>query len=381
MAGIQLAMRRKRFRDKFGELNWTLILLLTAIASIGVAALYSVAGGSWSPWAMSHGLRYAVALGLLVVIAVVNLRFWMVMAYPIYAVALALLLAVEFFGHEIMGAQRWVIIGGVQLQPSELMKLALILALARYYHGLRVDQASHPLYLIPPLAMIGAPVYLVAEQPDLGTALLLAAAGGTIMFLAGLSWRIVGAAVIGAVAAIPVAWRYILKPYQQERVLTFLNPGRDPLGEGYHLTQSKIALGSGGVYGKGFLDGTQSHNEFLPEMHTDFIFTIFGEEFGLIGAATLLALYFAVFMIGMSIASSSKSQFGRLLAMGVSSAVIVYVLINTAMVMGLAPVVGVPLPLVSYGGTVMLTIMAGFGLVMCVHVHANQDTLRTGDLL
>jgi len=373
--------RRKGFQDRLAEINWVFVALLCIIAGLGVAMLYSVADGSWRPWASSHAMRFSAGLVLSIVIALVNLRFWMSVAYPVYFVALGLLLCVEFFGLTIMGAQRWIMIGPVQVQPSEIMKIALVLALARYYHGLRVDQVSHWAFLIPPMAMIGAPVYLVASQPDLGTSLLLAAGGAILMFLAGLSWWIVAAAIVGVLAAVPIAIRFVLQDYQLERIMTFLNPERDPMGEGYHLLQSKIALGSGGVSGKGYMEGTQSHLNFLPEMQTDFIFTIYGEEFGLIGALFLLFLYLSVFGMGLNVALSSKSHFGRLVALGVTATFALYVLINTAMVMGLAPVVGVPLPLVSYGGTVMLTIMIGFGLIMSVHVHRDQDTLRSGDLL
>ena len=279
-----------------------------------------------------------------------------------------------------MGARRWIELGGLQFQPSEAMKIGLILALARYYHGLRAEQVSHILYLIPPALMIAAPVGLVFIQPDLGTALLLAATGVLMVFIAGLSWRLGLLGVLGAVTAGYGAYRFeLLKPYQVERILTFLNPDRDPLGQGYHLLQSKIALGSGGLDGKGFMQGTQSQLKFLPEMQTDFIFTIFGEEFGFVGAIGLLLLYLGVILTGLSIAMSAKSHFSRMAVVGVVVTFSLYVLINTGMVMGLAPVVGVPLPLVSYGGTVMLTIMAGFGFVMSAHVHKDQDMLRTSD--
>ncbi|MEM8988072.1 MAG: rod shape-determining protein RodA [Pseudomonadota bacterium] len=381
MNTLILPSRRKGVRDKLAEINWGYVLILTMIAGIGVAALYSVAEG-WRPWALNHAMRFGVAFLVLIGVALINLRFWMTIAYPAYAVILVMLMLIPFIGEVNMGAQRWLQIGPIQVQPSEFMKIALILALARYYHGLRVDQVSHPLYMIPPLLMIAIPVALVAEQPDLGTSLMIFASGAVIVFLAGLSWRIVGAGVVGGVVAVWAALKFhILEDYQVERIMTFLNPERDPLGQGYHLLQSKIALGSGGVSGKGFMQGTQSHLNFLPEMHTDFIFTIFGEEFGLVGAGVLLLLYLAVFLMGVNIAMRAKSHFGRLIALGISVTSALYVLINTGMVMGLAPVVGVPLPLVSYGGTVMLTIMAGFGLVLSAHVHREQDTLRSGDLL
>jgi rod shape determining protein RodA len=382
MSALILPGRQRGIREKLSRLHWPLIILLTMIAGAGVITLYSVAEGNWQPWAMRHGLRYVVALGVLIAIGVVPVRFWMSLAYPVYFVALAALLATPFIGEISMGARRWIEFAGVQFQPSEAMKIGLVLGLARYYHGLRAEQVSHILYLIPPALMIGAPVGLVFIQPDLGTAILLAATGVLMVFVAGLSWRLGMIGVAGGIAAAYGAYRFeVLKPYQLERILTFLDPDRDPLGQGYHLLQSKIALGSGGLDGKGFMEGTQSQLKFLPEMQTDFIFTIFGEEFGFVGAIVLLLLYFAVILTGLSIAMSSKSHFSRMTVIGVVVTFSLYVLINAGMVMGLAPVVGVPLPLVSYGGTVMLTIMAGFGFVMSAHIHKDQDTLRTSEFL
>lgn len=382
MASLILPGPRRSIRDRLARLHWPLIILLTMIAGAGVITLYSVAEGSWQPWALRHGLRYLAALGILIAIGLTPIRFWMSLAYPVYFLALLALIAVPFFGEVNMGARRWIELGGFQFQPSEAMKIGLVLGLARYYHGLRAEQVSHFLYLIPPALMIGAPVGLVFIQPDLGTALLLAATGVIIIFVAGLSWRIGFMGAVGAAAAAYGAYRFeFLKPYQVERILTFLNPDRDPLGQGYHLLQSKIALGSGGLDGKGYMLGTQSQLKFLPEMQTDFIFTIFGEEFGFVGAIGLLLLYLSVIMAGFSIALASKSHFSRLVVIGVVATFSLYVLINTSMVMGMAPVVGVPLPLVSYGGTVMLTIMAGFGLVMSAHVYKDSDAYRSSDLL
>jgi rod shape determining protein RodA len=302
------------------------------------------------------------------------------LAYPAYFVALILLVLVDLFGHTGMGAQRWLDLGLFSIQPSELAKITLVLALARYYHGLKIEQVSSFLYLIPPALMIAAPVALVFAQPDLGTGVLLTATGAMLVFLAGLSWRFILPAVAGVLGAIPVAWQF-LHGYQRARILSFLNPESDPLGRGYHILQSKIALGSGGVFGKGFLHGTQSHLNFLPEKQTDFIFTMFAEEFGLIGCVTLLAFYLMILAYGLSIAQRSRSHFGRLTAMGILLIVLLYVVINTSMVMGLIPVVGVPLPLVSYGGTAMMTIMFGFGLVMCVHIHRGVEVPRYRGLL
>lgn len=382
MSSIILPGRRRGFRDKLSKLHWPMMILLTMIAGAGVVTLYSVAEGNWEPWAMQHAMRYVAALGVMIGVAMVPIRYWMALAYPAYFAALLALALVPFIGEVNMGARRWIEFGGMQFQPSEAMKIGLVLGLARYYHGLRAEQVSHILYLIPPALMVGAPVGLIFIQPDLGTAIMLAATGAIMIFVAGLSWRIGFASVLGAGAAAYGAYRFdILHDYQINRILTFLDPERDPLGQGYHLMQSKIALGSGGLDGKGFMEGTQSQLKFLPEMQTDFIFTIFGEEFGFVGALGLLIAYLAVIFIGLSIAMSTKLHFARLVTVGVIATFTLYVLINTGMVMGLAPVVGVPLPLVSYGGTVMLTIMAGFGLVMSAHVHRDQDMYRSGDFL
>ena len=375
MSSVYLPSGQRGIMDYLGRLHWPLVLALLMIAGTGVLTLYSVAGGSWTPWALKHGMRFMAAMTLMIGLAFVPIRFWMSMAYPIYFTALLLLILVPFIGEINMGARRWIEFGGFQFQPSEAMKIGLVMGLARYYHGLRAEQVSHILYLAPPLLMIGAPVALVFLQPDLGTSILLAASGATIILLAGLSWRLIFAGLGAGVVAAYGAYRFeILKPYQLERIFTFLNPDRDPLGQGYHLLQSKTGIGSGGLSGKGFMEGSQAQLKFLPEMQTDFIFTVFGEEFGFIGAIFLLSLYFGVILMGASIAMRSRSHFARLTSMGVVVTFALYVLINTGMVMGLAPVVGVPLPLVSNGGTVMLTIMAGFGLVMSTHASREHES-------
>lgn len=374
MASIILPGPRRGLEDQIARLHWPLIIMLSLIAGAGVATLYSVGGGSWSPWAGTHALRYAISLGAMIVIGFVGIRYWMALSYPIYALALVALALVPLIGEVNMGARRWIDLGPMQFQPSELMKIGIVLALARYYHGLRAEQVSHILYLIPPIVMIGAPVGLVFLQPDLGTAVMIGATGAAIMVLAGLSWRLIFLGAAGAVGAAIAAFRFgILHDYQLKRIFTFLDPDSDPLGAGYHLLQSKIGIGSGGVVGKGYMQGTQRELNFLPEMQTDFIFTIFGEEFGFVGAIVLLLIYFAIVMTGVNIALRSRSHFARLAALGVTVTFALYVLINTGMVMGLAPVVGVPLPLVSYGGTVMLTIMAGFGIVMSAHMSRDPD--------
>ncbi|MDP1627036.1 rod shape-determining protein RodA [Parvibaculum sp.] len=364
-----------RLSEKLVEFNWGFLLLLTLIASIGFAMLYSVADGNFSPWALRQATRFALGACIMVTVAVIDLRLWMRLAYPLYGLALVLLIAVEIVGFTGMGAQRWLNLGFIQVQPSEIMKVTLILALARYFHGLTLDEVSRIRNLIIPLALVGAPVGLVVLQPDLGTAVLLIASGAILFFSAGLRWRYFIFAGAGVLAAIPVIWSR-LHDYQRNRVFTFLDPESDPLGTGYHILQSKIALGSGGIFGKGFMEGTQSQLNFLPEKHTDFIFTMLGEELGLVGGLALLALYFIVLMFSLNVAMQCRNQFGRLLAIGVSMTFFLYVFINTAMVMGLLPVVGVPLPLVSYGGTAMLSLMFAFGLLMSVYIHRNLEISR-----
>jgi len=356
-------------RQKLGELNWLLLLLLIAVAGIGFGMLYSAANGSWDPWASRQMLRFIPGLMLLLLVAIIDIRHWIRYAYLLYFAALGLLAAVEIMGVVGMGARRWVDLGLFQLQPSEVMKVALVLALARYYHGLTKEDVGRLRSLVAPAVLILVPAALVVRQPDLGTAVLLLATGAAIMFAAGVRLWVFGAAIVAVLAAIPLVWRLALHGYQKERVLTFINPERDPLGAGYHITQSKIALGSGGMSGKGFMQGTQSHLSFLPEKQTDFIFTMLAEEFGMIGGLVLIGLYVVIIAYGFAIAVRARSQFGRLVAMGLISTFFLYVFINMAMVMGLIPVVGIPLPLVSYGGTSMMSLLIGFGLIMCISVH------------
>ncbi|MCC9626009.1 rod shape-determining protein RodA [Thalassospira sp. MA62] len=359
-------------------LNWTLVLLIAALSGIGFAMLYSAANGSIQPWAERQMLRFAVGAAVMIAVAITDIRVWLRLAYLSYFIALILLIGVEIKGDIGMGAQRWINLGFFQLQPSELMKISLVLALARYFHGLTVEDTGRVVSLIIPLLMVMAPAALVLRQPDLGTALLLIAGGGVIFWLAGVRMWKFGILLGGALAAIPIGWQF-LRDYQKNRVLTFLNPENDPLGAGYHITQSKIALGSGGLFGKGFMLGSQSHLNFLPEKQTDFIFTMLGEEFGLVGGLALLMLYALVITYGYVIALRCNNQFGRLVAIGVTSTFFLYVFINIAMVMGLIPVVGVPLPLVSYGGTVMMTILVSFGLLMSVSIHRDIRISRQGN--
>ena len=378
MLGLTASRRGMGVIDKLRQVNVGLITLIAVVSSIGFVTLYSAAGGSWDPWASRQMIRFAVGVILMLAVAVVEQRFWFRIAYGLYFGAFVLLVAVDVAGAIGMGAQRWLDVGGIiQLQPSELMKIALILTLARYFHGLTIEQIGNPLYLLWPTFLVMAPAGLVAKQPDLGSAILLVLMGAVLFFLAGVRiWKFL---VIGGcgVAIVPIAWKF-LRDYQKQRVLTFLNPESDPLGSGYHIIQSKIALGSGGIWGKGFLQGTQSHLQFLPERQTDFIFTMFAEEWGFVGGLALIGLYILVLLYGISISLRSRSQFGRLTGMGVVACFFIYASINMAMVMGVLPVVGEPLPLVSYGGTSMMSLLIAFGLLINVYVHRDQFIGRWG---
>jgi len=376
--GLDARTPRLSLAEKLWSLNWGLLLLLATIASFGFAMLYSAANGDLQPWASRQMVRFGVSVTLMIAIALVDIRFWLRSAYIIFAIAFALLVAVEVRGAIGMGAQRWIDLGVLQLQPSEIMKIALVLALARYFHSISSESAGRILYLIPPALLIVIPAALVLKQPDLGTAIMLLASGALIFFIAGARLWLFGVGIVAALAAAPFAWS-MLRDYQKNRLYTFLDPDLDPLGAGYHILQSKIAFGSGGLFGKGFMLGTQTHLSFLPEKQTDFIFTMIAEEWGLVGGFTLLALYTIVIAYGFAIALRSRNHFGRLLGLGIAINFFLYVFINTAMVMGLIPVVGVPLPLISYGGTAMLAVMLGFGLLMNVGIHRDVRISRIGE--
>jgi len=363
--------------QKLWQVNWFLVLFIIILTGIGCAMLYSAGEGSWNPWAKRQIIRFGIGMFLMIMVAVTDIRSWMRHAYTLYFLVLGLLIAVEVMGVIGMGAQRWIDLGVIQLQPSEIMKITLVLALARFFHGASLEEIGRPTFLIVPLLLVAAPVVLVLRQPDLGTAIMLTMTAGVIFFLAGVrTWKF--GLVIGAIlAAMPLAWS-LLHGYQKKRILTFLNPESDPLGAGYHIMQSKIALGSGGVFGKGYLSGTQSHLNFLPEKQTDFIFTMLAEEFGMVGGLLLLGIYAIVLIYGFAIALRVHNQFGRLITLGITGTFFFYVFINIAMVMGLVPVVGVPLPLVSYGGTAMLSLMIGFGFILCAYVHRDVRVGRHG---
>ena len=360
---------------KIKQLNWGLIVLITIGCGIGVLMLYSAANGKFNPWAYKHMERYLVGLLLIIGIALIDLRVWLRGAYFIYGGTLLLLISVELFGVIGMGSQRWIDLYLIKLQPSELMKLVLVLALARYFHGRTYEEVGRVVYLVIPLLMILIPVILVMRQPDLGTAVMMLLAGAAMFFLAGVRiWKFVVLFLL-AIASVPITWQFLLE-YQKNRILIFLNPGSDPLGSGYQLFQSKIALGSGGVFGKGFLKGSQSHLKFLPEKQTDFIFTMLAEEFGLIGGLSVILLFLIIIGYGYAISFFIRSRFGRLLTLGMTTILFLYVFINIGMVMGLMPIVGVPLPFISYGGTALLTSMITIGIIVCCYVHRNIEIGR-----
>ncbi len=361
--------------EKLRLLNWPFVAVVILIGLVGYGMLYSAAGGSHEPWAWRHSVRFAVGLILMLAIALTDIRVWFRWAYAIYGLALLGLIAVEIGGNISMGAQRWINLGLFQLQPSEVMKIALVLALARYFHGTYLEDVARPVQLIVPLGIVLAPTALVLKQPDLGTSVMLLAGGGALLFLAGVRWWKFALVIGATLGALPILWHQ-LHDYQKQRVMTFLDPERDPLGAGYHIIQSKIALGSGGIWGKGILKGTQSQLSFLPEKQTDFVFTMLAEEAGLVGALGLLCLFMVLTAYGLVFALRARNQFGRLLAMGITVTFSLYVVINIAMVTGLIPVVGVPLPLISYGGTAMMTVLIGFGLMLSVDIHRDVTIPR-----
>lgn len=367
--------QRLSLGQKILRFNWALVLLVSAIASLGFLMLYSVAGGSLEPWAGRQMTRFGAGLILMTIVALIDIRVWRWASPMAYLGALGLLVAVEFIGQTGMGAQRWLRVGPLTIQPSELMKIALVMALARYYAWLGPARVSRPLWLLPPLGMTALPAVMVLKQPDLGTAVLLLMGGAVVMFLAGVSWwyfgtgiALGGAAVYAVIASRGTEWQ-VLKDYQYRRIETFLDPSQDPLGAGYHITQSKIAMGSGGIAGRGYMQGTQSRLNFLPEKHTDFIFTTLSEEFGAVGSMSLLALYVLVVVFGFASMAQNRDRFGALLTGGLTATFFFFWGVNMAMVMGLIPIVGVPLPLVSYGGSAMLVLLIAFGLIQSAHIH------------
>lgn len=347
------------------SLPWRLLLLLTTIAGFGVIVLYSAAAGSFTPWALNQLVRFCIFLAMALAISRVPISLFSQFSFPAYAAILLALIVVEFIGGVAGGSQRWISLGFMQLQPSEFMKPAIVLAVAQFYARLPVGELRRWHAIWPALCLIGVPWALVLIQPDLGTATMIAAGGVTVMFLAGLPLRLfIGSGLVVA-GIIPIAYSF-LHDYQQKRVLIFLDPESDPLGAGYHISQSKIAIGSGGIFGKGFLNGTQSHLDYLPEGHTDFVFATMAEEWGLVGGIALLVAFGILFRWGIRVSLRTENKFARLVAAGLTTTIFFYVAINILMVMGLAPVVGIPLPFMSYGGSSMLTVMLCIGIIMAI---------------
>lgn len=362
--------RHLGLKDKFCRLSFSYILLIVILACVGTMTLYSAANGSWEPWAIKHISRFGVTLLLMIGLAMVDIRYYYHGAYLFYFATLFLLVVVEITGHIGMGAQRWINLGLFKIQPSELMKIGMVLFLARYFSFTTMQNIRTIRGILIPVVLTIIPVGLICLQPDLGTALMLLFTATIMMFVVGVQWWKFALVGVAGAALLPIAWNF-LHEYQQNRVLTFLDPERDPLGAGYHIIQSKIAFGSGGIFGKGFLHGTQTHLNFLPEKHTDFIFTMFSEEFGMIGSVMLVLLNILVIAMGYIFAFRIRNYFAKLVVIGLNTNYFLYVFINIAMVMGVLPVVGIPLPLISYGGTVMFSIMSSFGIILCMKV--NQD--------
>jgi rod shape determining protein RodA len=357
---------------KFLRINWLFVLCVCLLAGVGYAALYSAAGGSPTPYANSQIYRFFTALLLMLAIAMVDIRVIARISWFTYALGILLLLVVMKFGHTGLGAKRWMTIGGVEIQPSELMKLFLILTLAAYFHRASHERIGNPLFLLPAVFVILLPVGLILKEPNLGTAVITALIGATVMLGAGVRWWKFAIIIVIIAVAAPVLYHH-LHDYQRARIITFLNPGSDPLGAGYNIIQSKIALGSGGFSGQGYLHGTQNQLNFLPEKQTDFVFTIIAEEFGFIGSMAVLGLLFLIIVIAFYTALSCAHQFGRLVALGIGANFFLYCFVNLSMVMGLIPVGGVPLPLISYGGSALTAVMLGFGVLMSVHVHRDAE--------
>ena len=354
---------------KLQSINYPLLGLIITLFFIGLAALYSISSGDFYSWPLKHSQRFILGLIIFFLVILFDLRLIFGYAYVIFFLSIISLVIIPFFGIESNGATRWINIAGISLQPSEFVKYTLILALAKYFHSINND-SSFIKTLIIPLIITIVPVLLVITQPDLGTALIILIGGISLFWISGLNYKYFIVGVFSILCSLPVLWQY-LKDYQKDRVLTFFNPERDPLGNGYHIMQSKIALGSGGIFGKGYMEGTQSHLNFLPEMQTDFIFTMLGEEFGFIGTLLLLLIYAALIMISIRLALKSRSLFSKYLSLGVCNVFFIYVFVNIGMVTGLLPVVGVPLPFISYGGSSMLAVMFGFGLLMNCYINRN----------
>jgi len=370
-----MSRHRHNTLGRLFEINWFIVAIMTAIVFIGLVMMVSAGGGEFSPLASQQLGRFCLGFMLMLIVATLPMRWLMDYAYLIYFGCLLVLVGVDVIGHVGMGAQRWLRLGGLNLQPSEFMKLAVILALARYFHQMYPEDIKRVMFLLPPLLMIIIPAVFIVREPNLGTTMILIAVGGLMCFMAGVQWRYFIGIGVAIISATPLVWHF-MHDYQKRRVLTFLYPQQDPLGAGYNILQSMIAIGSGGFFGKGFLQGSQNQLNFLPAKHTDFIFTIFAEEFGFFGSIILLLLYFTLLASGMTVAQTSRSTFGSMLAAGVTALIFVHVLINVGMVMGMLPVVGVPLPLMSYGGSIMVSSVLAVGLMLNAYTHRDEAPVR-----
>lgn len=381
MADGNILPWHRHLMSRLGQINRTVIALVIALAGFGFAMQYSAAGGAFSPWADKQMLRFAGSFILMLGIAITPLSFWMRYAYPLYMGAILLLAGVDIAGVIGMGARRWIQLGPFNLQPAELAKLAIVLALARYFHRYQPEHGLRRIgVLLLPLFLILLPVLLILRQPSLGSAAIVGMLGVTMYFLAGVRWRYFLFMIAVGLASIPIGWE-MLHDYQQRRILTFLNPEADSLGSGYNIIQSMIAIGSGGFLGKGFVRGSQGQLDFLPEKQTDFIFTMLAEEFGFLGCMVVLLLFALLLIYGFAIAVRARSHFGSLLAGGVVMMLFIHMAINLAMVMGLMPVVGVPLPFISYGGSMLVTVMIGMGFLLCVYAHRDESVKSSGNFL
>lgn len=364
---------KKSVIEKISDLNWFLISMILILSFIGFAMLYSAAGGSFKPWLIKQLIYFCAFFPLMILIAITDIRIWFKLSYFAYFLSLSLIIAVDIAGHNSMGATRWFRVGSLNVQPSELMKVCLVFAMAKYFYNVEAENIEKVRYTIVPIIMIIIPAFFIFDQPDLGTATIVTMVGITVLFVAGVKmWKFIAVGISGLIA-IPFLWNFVLYDYQKKRILNFLNPGTDPLGSGYNIIQSKIAIGSGGFFGKGFLNGTQGQLDFLPERQTDFIFTMLSEELGFVGSLFTIIIYSIIIFTGTSIALRTKHQYGRLLAMGVISILFIHVFINMGMVMGLVPVVGAPLPLISYGGTITASMLIGFGLLLNVDLYKDID--------
>jgi rod shape determining protein RodA len=359
------------FKDKLFSIDYVLVFSILALGIVSMFAMYSTDGGEFKYHTNSHILRFCVFFVMFIFLSFIQIRFWHNTSYLIYIFFFLLLLSVKYFGLTSSGSQRWLNLPFMHLQPSELMKIGLILFLAKYYHRVSIENINRLKFLFIPIVALIAPVLLVVTQPDLGTSLLIAAGGIVVAWLAGVRLKFFGYAFLTFIALLPIAISF-LKPYQKSRILTFLNPDRDPLGAGYQIIQSKIAIGSGGLFGKGFLNGSQSYLDYLPEKHTDFIFTLFSEEFGFFGSIFILLLYALIISRLVRIGHITRSNFGKLYCYSFATAFFIYVTVNMGMVLGLLPIVGSPLPIMSYGGSSMMGIMLGLGIAMSCKVY--KDT-------